>query len=174
MNEKHDKNGLTEREAIERYKSKNYPKPALTADVVMLSKSGDELKILMIERGNHPFIGCLALPGGFADQNETVEQTAKRELLEETGVDGADMKLVGVYSRPERDPRGWVVSAAFVARVDWEKIKPAAADDAASARWYTLQQGDAGLVFRLGDEIYTQSSLAFDHAEIIKDALELV
>ena len=173
MKEKRDKKGLTEREAIERYKSKNYPRPALTADVVMLSETGDELKILLIERGGHPFLGYLALPGGFADENEPVEETARRELMEETGIDNRDIKLVGIYSRPGRDPRGWVVSAAFMAKVDFDKVKPVAADDAASAAWYTLQQSDAGLVFHLGDKIYTQSSLAFDHAEVITDALKM-
>ena len=138
MEERRDARGLTEAEAIARYRSRNYPKPALTADIVVLSRAQKALRVLLVERGGHPFIGKLALPGGFANEDEPIEETAARELAEETGVEGLSMELVGLFSRPGRDPRGWVVSAAFVSLVDADRITLQAGDDAADARWYAI------------------------------------
>lgn len=103
MEELRDARGLTEAEAIARYRSRNYPKPALTADIVVLSRSDAETQVLLVKRKGHPFLGKLALPGGFANENEPVEETAARELAEETGVRGLPMKLVGVFSKPRRE-----------------------------------------------------------------------
>ena len=72
MEEKRDARGLTESEAIARYRSRNYPKPALTADIIVLRSDTEGTKVLLVERGGHPFIGKLALPGGFANENEPV------------------------------------------------------------------------------------------------------
>lgn len=173
MTESRDSRGLTEAEAIERYKSKNYPKPALTADIVLLSYECDLWKVLLIRRGGHPFLGKLALPGGFADENEPIEVTAARELEEETGVTGLSMELVDIFSRPGRDPRGWVVSAAYVSVVDAEKLNVRAGDDAADARWYIIAgDGDAPLLMH-GADTFTFDELAFDHAEILRAALKM-
>ena len=97
MEERLDARGLTEAEAIARYKSRNYPKPALTADIVVFSRSGAEWKVLLIERGGHPFIGKLALPGGFANENEPIEETAARELEEETGYRAGKLIELGKF-----------------------------------------------------------------------------
>ena len=121
-----DKNGLTEEEYLLRYNSDKYPKPALTADICVFLKE----KLLLIRRKNHPFIHHLALPGGFANKNEPIEETALRELKEETGLDGRDMKLIGVYSRPGRDPRGWTVSAAYMYEISEEEAKKILQQDA--------------------------------------------
>ena len=83
-----DKRGLTEAEAIARYRSRNYPRPAVTADIVIFRMEGGVLRVLLIKRGGHPFLGRWALPGGFAAQQETLEETAARELFEETGLRG--------------------------------------------------------------------------------------
>lgn len=168
---KRDARGLTEEEAIARYRSRNYPKPALTADIVVLSKKQDELYALLVERGGHPYIGQLALPGGFANEQEPVEQTAARELEEETGVRGIPMELVGIFSRPGRDPRGWVVSAAFAALADSETLAVRAGDDAASAGWYKIVQDSIGLTLQRQGKIAKAENLAFDHAEILTAAL---
>ena len=93
MEERLDARGLTEVEAIARYKSKNYPKPALTADIVVFSRTDDSLNVLLVERGGHPFIGKLAFPGGFANENEPIEETAARELEEETAITRNDIIL---------------------------------------------------------------------------------
>ena len=163
MEEKRDARGLTEAEAIARYQSRNYPKPALTADIVVLARLEGHLQVLLVERGGHPFIGKLALPGGFANENEPIE---------ETGVEGLSMELVGVFSRPGRDPRGWVVSAAFAALVNAEALTLRAGDDAASARWYPIEAAAGHLMLRNGDAILPAEELAFDHAEILTRALK--
>ena len=122
-----DKNGLTEAEAIIEYRKKDYPKPALTADIVILAKEAAcEYRLLLIRRGGHPYLGSWALPGGFAEEGETIEETAARELEEETGISGLPLKLVGIYSKPGRDPRGWTVSAAYVSVLDDGIIQAAA------------------------------------------------
>ena len=130
MNDLTDKNGLTEAEAIARHRAMNYPKPALTADICVFLRAGEGWKLLLIRRGGHPYLGCWALPGGFADEGETIEQTAARELEEETGLSGLPLELVGVYSAPGRDPRGWTVSVAFAVGVRDACPEATAGDDA--------------------------------------------
>lgn len=127
--------------------------PLLTVDCVLIDDSG---RILFIKRKHPPFEGALALPGGFVDVGETVEDACRRELKEETGVSVRKLRLVGVYSDPLRDPRGHTASVAFWARATGrERVK--AGDDAADALW-ALPRG---------------KSIAFDHARIVRDALRL-
>ena len=172
MEEMRDARGLTEAEAIARYRSRNYAKPALTADIVVLRAHSDGPQVLLVERGGHPFIGKLALPGGFANENEPVEETAARELEEETGVSGLSTELVGVFSRPGRDPRGWVVSAAFVSVVGSESLTVQAGDDAASAHWYHVVPTPSGLMLRRGESSVSIQDLAFDHESVLLAALK--
>lgn len=130
-----------------------YPRPMLTADCVVVNPRSE---VLLIRRGNEPFRGCWALPGGFMEMDETIERCAVRELQEETGilVDESRAVLVGVFSRPGRDPRGRTVTVAY--RVDLEEeVDVKGSDDAAEARWFPL----AAL-----------PPLAFDHSEVIAAA----
>ena len=160
-----DKNGLTEAEYLTLYDSSKYPKPAVTVDIVVFREqpcTGKE--VLLIRRGNHPYLGCWALPGGFAEQGETVEQGAARELLEETGVTGAELKLVGVYSKPGRDPRGWTISAAYAAVVP--DASAVAGDDAAEVRWAQVKNVDG--------RYCVDCTLAFDHDDILAEAAKSV
>ena len=166
MKEIRDKNGLTEAEAIAVHRTKNYPKPALTADIAVFANAENGVKLLMIKRGGHPFLGCWALPGGFADEGETIEQTAARELEEETGLKGLPLKLIGVYSTPGRDPRGWTVSAAYAVLLPEGIPEATAGDDAADARWIDVRFANGVLIPDLPDG----GAPAFDHAEIIADA----
>ena len=172
MEEKRDARGLTEAEAIAHSRSKNYPKPALTADIIVLRPTEQGVQVLLVERGGHPFLGKLALPGGFANENEPLEESAARELVEETGVSGLSMDLVGVFSRPGRDPRGWVVSAAFVAIITDKELTVQAGDDAVSALWYAVVPTDSGFLLQRGDFCIPVEELAFDHAEILSAALK--
>lgn len=171
-----DKNGLTEQEFLAAYNADIYPKPSLTADVAVFSRSGDTLRLLLIRRGGHPCLGLLALPGGFANKNEPLEQTAARELLEETGVSGVPLQLVGVFSKPGRDPRGWTVSAAYATLIDAAQITVQAGDDAADAQWYDVITADDIRLRRGAEEISLRdgNGLAFDHADIIRCAVEQI
>lgn len=128
-----------------------YVAPALTVDGLLLK--GRE--VLLVRRGRAPFKGAWAIPGGFVEVGETVERAVLRELAEETGLQGAILDLLGVYSDPARDPRGHTVAVAFVCRV--RGIVPAVAgDDADEAKWWPI------------DEL--PEDLAFDHARILADA----
>ena len=175
MEDRRDANGLTEAEFLAQYDSSIYPHPSLTADVVIFrtrDDDGSSPDVLLIRRKNHPCIGQLALPGGFAEKGETIETTAARELEEETGVTGLEMKLVGIYSRPGRDPRGWTVSAAYTATVKEGEIRPVAGDDAREVCWATVQKHDGQIAVFLDGEC-VNDELAFDHYEIISDAYEV-
>lgn len=165
-----DKNGLTEAQAIAEYKARNYPKPGLTADIIIFRRCADEIKVLLIRRGGHPFLGRWATPGGFANQNEPIEETARRELQEETGVDGLDLHLVNVFSNPGRDPRGWTVSVAYYALIDRD-INVKAGDDAAQANWFTLSRKNGILQMKCENTVLTADDLAFDHADILEHAI---
>ncbi len=191
--EKRDQNGLTEAEFLRKYKATDYPGAYLTVDVVIFETSGEELKLLLIRRKNHPWIGCRALPGGFVEPGECAEEAAARELEEETHLKGMQFAPCGFYSTPGRDPRAWVVSRGFFAVSDG-KQKALAGDDAADARWFDVReesQGDAfSLVLRRDEEVLAISGklqvhpltgilqvkeaacedLACDHASIISDA----
>jgi 8-oxo-dGTP diphosphatase len=135
--------------------SAQYARPALTADIVAV-RPGEVPRVLLVRRGNEPFAGRWALPGGFVDEGERPEEAALRELAEETGLAfSGEFEVVGVYGEPGRDPRGWTVSAVYLAVVEGE-APVHGADDAAEARWF------------LADEL---PLLAFDHDVIVKDAL---
>jgi ADP-ribose pyrophosphatase len=127
--------------------------PLLTVDCVVLNPRGE---VLLIERKNEPFRGHFALPGGFVDIGETVEDACRRELMEETGVKAGKLTLVGVYSDPNRDPRGHTASVVFLTRVRTNKTE--AGDDAASAQWVAN---------------WRKLPLAFDHAKILADAMRM-
>lgn len=133
----------------------DYPRPMLTADCVVLN---DRNEILLVKRGNEPFKGCWALPGGFMEMDETIEHCAVRELEEETSivVSMQDIRLIGIYSTPGRDPRGRTVTAAYLVQIEECSMKNAhAGDDAAELRWWSL---------------FALPTLAFDHAQIVADA----
>ena len=138
----------------------DYHRPMLTADVVVLAGASENARVLLIQRGNPPFAGSWALPGGFVEQGEQVAEAAPRELAEETGlrVDAGSLELSGVYDTPGRDPRGWTVSVVYIARVPGESAV-AGADDASDARWFVVEE---------------LPELAFDHALILADARAFV
>lgn len=124
--------------------------PALTVDCIVVDAKS---RVLLIRRKHEPFKGAYALPGGFVDVGEAVEDACRRELLEETGVKARKLTLVGVYSDPKRDPRGHTCSVAFLTRI--VRASATAGDDAAAAEWVPL------------DGRYR---MAFDHGKVLNDA----
>ena len=132
------------------------PKPAtplLTADAVILVNN--QRDIVLIRRKNPPFQGIFALPGGFVDVGETVEEACIREAYEETNINVKIVKLIGVFSDPKRDPRGHTVTIAFLCEPLTKDEKPKAKDDAAALEVIQLSK-------------LSSLELAFDHMEIIK------
>lgn len=132
-----------------------HKQPALAVDFVVFNNEG---QLLLIRRKNLPFQGQYALPGGFVEYGETTEAAARRELREETGLIVGHMHLVGVYSKPKRDPRGHTVSIAYVAVVTRAK-KVRGGDDAVSASFVPD---------------WRKLKLAFDHNTIVRDALRVI
>ncbi len=167
-----DKNGLTEAEFLKGYDSDKWKKPSLTADICIITDEAEK-KILLIRRGNHPCLGRWALPGGFSEEGERIEESAARELMEETGIkmDSKELTLVGIYSKPGRDPRGWTVTAAYRALVDPGSVRPIAADDADDAKWFTICEDGDGIHLVSEDIRLSIEELAFDHEDIVRDAL---
>lgn len=162
-----DANGLTEKEYLAAYRDKHYPAPYLTADMVLLSGGTD---VLMIRRKGHPYLGCWALPGGFVNPGESAAEGALRELTEETNVTGFtvdDIFEIGLFSNPGRDPRGWIVSDAFLIPVKREDVRFKAGDDAADAAWITIKRDGENLIFPEG------VNPAFDHADVLRKAFAL-
>ena len=133
-----------------------YPRPALTADCVVVTKETDA-KVLLIERGDDPYKGCWAFPGGFMNMDETTEQCAIRELEEETGLHVNNVVQIGAYSKVDRDPRGRTVTIAYLAIVD-RPLVVIGQDDAAKAEWWPLSN---------------LPELAFDHDRIMQDAVRI-
>lgn len=206
--------GQTEEEFLANYKVGDYERPSNTVDIVLFRpeiKTNDnvrlapkvDLKILLIRRKDHPCIGQLALPGGFCNKNESMIETARRELKEETNVENCYMEEISTYSIPNRDPRTWVVSHSFLALVPPDEKNICAGDDAADALWFTIKSyyvtpfqlvielfneetnekivvtqdriieknGKIDVVKYTKPRYTTELKCAFDHIEIIADAL---
>lgn len=137
-----------------------FPRPALTADIVAIRGAEGSREVLLILRGHGPFKGAWALPGGFVDEYEAPEDAARREFAEETGIVWTgELSLVGVFGKKGRDPRGWTVATAWLARVGAVDLAPVAGDDAAEVRWHPVD---------------ALPPVAFDHDEVIEAALRLL
>lgn len=138
--------------------SYKYPRPALTVDMIVTRTNNTKTEVLLIQRLNPPFKDEWAFPGGFVDMDETLEQAATRELAEETGLVGVKLKQFKAYSAVNRDPRGRTISVAFIGKTTYN-IKIAAGYDAKNAAWFNTK---------------SLPQLAFDHDEIIKEALQIM
>ncbi len=133
-----------------------YPRPAVTVDCVVFGLDEGALKILLIERNSPPCAGSWALPGGFVDQNETLDGAARRELEEETGLRDVFLEQLYSFGDPGRDPRGHTVTVAYYALVRQDRHTPQAATDASDAAWFPVNK---------------LPRLAFDHDRIVQTAV---
>jgi 8-oxo-dGTP diphosphatase len=135
-----------------------FERPALMVDAVIfgIDPGGRSLKVLLVERALEPFVHEWALPGGHVAEGETLEEAMRRELREETGLEGVYLEQLMTFGDPGRDPRGWVVSVAYMALVAPDRHALASGTDALSARWF--ETGDL-------------PALAFDHAAILETAV---
>lgn len=135
-----------------------YPRPAVTADIAVLRL--EELpEILLIQRKDPPFQKLWALPGGFMEMEESLEDAARRELMEETGIRAGELIRFDTYDRPGRDPRGRTITQVFVMLWKEEMGKPRAGSDASRLQWFDLSD---------------LPQLAFDHKEIISDVIRMI
>jgi 8-oxo-dGTP diphosphatase len=137
----------------------SHPRPSVTVDCVVfgLDLEAADLKVLLIQRKRDPFAGLWAFPGGFVEEDETLEESAKRELQEETGIARLYLEQLYTFGDPGRDPRGHTVTVAYYALVKLSDHAPKAADDAKAVDWFSVSK---------------PPKLAFDHAKILKVALE--
>ncbi len=133
-----------------------YPRPAVTTDVALITDSAYDPKILLIQRANEPFKNHWALPGGFVDMGEDLKTAALRELQEETGITNVEISQLKTYGAVDRDPRHRTISVVYMGRVNME-LPATGQDDAADARWFPLNE---------------LPRLAFDHAKIIAEAIQ--
>lgn len=129
-----------------------YPHPAVTTDVVIFTVLDQQLKVLLIKRKGAPFKGKWALPGGFVGIDEDIEQSAMRELAEETGVRGVYLEQLYTFGSPKRDPRERVITVAYFALIPSTKVELKAASDAEAVDWFAMNQ---------------LPKLAFDHEDIL-------
>jgi 8-oxo-dGTP diphosphatase len=139
------------------YRKKNmsytypFPRPAVTVDIIIFRLSGNRPEVLLIERANEPFRGKWALPGGFVDKDEALEDAAARELAEETGLRGILLTQMHAFGTPGRDPRGHTVSVVYVGYLP-EGAVAVAGDDAVNTEWFGLEE---------------IPEMAFDHRKVI-------
>lgn len=137
-----------------------YPRPAVTVDIVLFVFLEEQLKVLLIQRGGPPFEGQWALPGGFVDMDESLDEAARRELAEETGADDVYLEQLYTFGAPDRDPRGRVITVAYFALLSADEVSRMdlkGGDDAHDARWWNM---------------YNLPALAFDHGRILDYALQ--
>jgi 8-oxo-dGTP diphosphatase len=128
-----------------------YPRPAVTVDMVIVTRDASP-RLLLVRRKNDPFAGCWALPGGFVEIDEDLDDAARRELREEAGIEVKAPIQLRTFGAPGRDPRGRTISVAYLALVDASRVEPHAGDDAAAVGWFSLRRPPA---------------LAFDHKDIL-------
>ena len=135
----------------------DYPKPSVTADIVLFTVMDDDLKVLLIKRAKEPFQGMWAIPGGFVRIEEDLEAAAIRELKEETGVEDVYLEQLYTFGKPGRDPRGRVITVAYFALVNAKEFRLKASTDASDAAWFS---------------VYKLPRLGFDHKDILEYALQ--
>ncbi len=144
-----NKQGLTEEQFLAAYDASKFERPSVTVDMLIFTVTDEEkknyrklpekvLRLLMIKRGDHPCLGQWALPGGFVQMDESLDEAARRELKEETNIDHIYMEQLYTWGAVERDPRTRVISASYMSLVDSSTLDIKASDDADDAKWFTV------------------------------------
>lgn len=144
-----NKQGLTEEEFLKAYNAGKYERPSVTVDMLIFTVTDEEkksyrklpekvLRLLMIKRGDHPYIGQWALPGGFVNMDESMDEAARRELKEETNIDNIYMEQLYTWGDVGRDPRTRIISTSYMSLVDSHTLDVKADDDADDAKWFTV------------------------------------
>lgn len=196
-----DKNGLTEEEFLKNYRPGDYERPSVTVDMLIFAvdNKGERIRLLLVKRKNHPFLGCWALPGGFVEMKESLGDAAARELEEETGVKGMYLEQLHTFGETGRDPRSRIISVAYMAVIDGSGLKVQAGDDAAQAEWFHVRRetegeeericlwseeagvsftyrvsADEGCEYRCSPlfDVKEVRGLAFDHIEAVRMGLD--
>jgi 8-oxo-dGTP diphosphatase len=133
-----------------------YDKPSVTVDIVVFTIQNNELKVLLVKRNVEPFKRKWAIPGGFVKMDESLEEAAKRELQEESGVKNEYLEQLYTFGEPKRDPRGRVITVSYMALINSDNIKLEAKTDVSEAQWFSVNK---------------LPTLAFDHKKILDYAL---
>lgn len=193
--EKRNEKGQTLQEFLKAYNPKDFVRPSVTVDMLLFAtdEKRERLKILLVKRKDHPFIGEWAFPGGFINIDESAYEAACRELEEETGLKGIYMEQLYTFTNPKRDPRMRVIDIAYMALVPMMPVK--AGDDAKEAAWFDvtatkeeilLSHEDVTIRYKLEEKQFhngkvsvngivpapeTETKLAFDHAEILLEGI---
>jgi 8-oxo-dGTP diphosphatase len=150
-----------------------YPHPFVTADIAIFHSGNHGIKILLVKRKNDPYKDQWVLPGGFSEPSETIEETAARELREETGLQGIKLSQVAVFSTPGRDPRGWIMSVLHTAVVPHHLIDTVVSgDDAADAKWWGVKPEKDNYLYTYNSDMIIK--LGFDHDLMVAAALSFV
>ncbi|NOK60916.1 MAG: NUDIX hydrolase [Chloroflexi bacterium AL-W] len=145
-------------ENAQTYDASKYERPSVTVDVVIFTLQTNELHVLLVQRKNWPYEGCWAIPGGFINMDETLEQAARRELEEETGVRDVYLEQLYTFGAPQRDPRTRVISVAYIALVSADIQQLRVSDESTAVRWFPVSR--------------LPGQLAFDHDSILAIALD--
>lgn len=199
----------SEEEFLNSYNIEKYERPSVTTDIVAFSVLSEQkdtyrhnpkhnLAVLLVKRGEHPFKECWALPGGFLRGHESIEECAYREISEETNVSPSALMLFDQFSEPNRDPRGRIISNAFLSIISEENIQPVGGDDAIDAKWFEValdyvKDDEYVLKLKCGEDhitallkekvsrfgkkefdIVNSDGLAFDHGKIIATAITVL
>ena len=159
-----------EKAFLEKYDASSYERPSVTTDIVIFTLDpSDELNILLIKRGEHPYKDCWAIPGGFLRSGkESLDEAAARELKTETNIDNVYLKQLYTFGSPARDPRTTVISVAYMALVPKDQLDIHAGDDAKDAKLFKIKYDVNGIIFYNEEVTITEKDLAFDHIEIVK------
>ena len=163
-----------EREFLDKYDASKYERPSVTTDIAVFTLNElNKLSILLIKRGQFPYKDKWALPGGFIHTGkESIDDCAKRELKEETGIEDAFFNQLYTFGNLNRDPRTTVISVSYMVLIPKHKLKVHAGDDAKDAEIFEISYDVSGMVFSNGDITIREKDLAFDHADVIRMAIK--